>query len=65
MVVSEQNEGRLNTVIFSPSDSNILAVAGYKIDVLFYDIRRPTGLAFIELYFFLLYDEILHLILVL
>ena len=39
---SEKNESRLNTVMFSPADSNILAVAGYIFDVLFYDIRRPT-----------------------
>ena len=50
----KKNEGRLNTLMFSPADSIILAVAGSIFDVLFYDIRRPTRLAFIELYFFIM-----------
>ena len=38
----------MNTIMFSPSDSNIFAVAGSD-GVLFYDVRRPTRLESISI----------------
>ena len=42
----------LNTIKFSPVDSNIFAVSGLN-GVLFYDLRRPTRLE--SIYFFIAY----------